>query len=262
MEKYIEHYDRTWVTIMTYQNRYPLQEYAKSVLTTWKMSYEQVRAIKPEAAMLLDQWAFVHRGEIWCKLIKRHGDESEHGEDPEYEAAPINELSFQDSLSVLAQYSLVNNTEETSIFFIHAVVHEWSLYNINDDRARERLCVRAIRMVARSTPEADDQNDMEAPRRLLPHARMAATRHLKMEELISLAPELHQVAYFIEHWESLLEVESLYERALKGKEEGWGPKHTSALDTMNNLATLYHDQGNLKETEEMYLRALKMYEEA
>jgi hypothetical protein len=33
------------------------------------MSYEQVRAVKPESAMLLDQWAFLHPGEISYRLV-------------------------------------------------------------------------------------------------------------------------------------------------------------------------------------------------
>jgi len=71
-------------------------------------------------------------------------------------------LSFQDSVGVLAQYSLVNNTEGISNFFIHAVVHEWSLYNIVDDETKEQLCERAICIVAESIPPTKDAGDMQA----------------------------------------------------------------------------------------------------
>ena len=47
VEEYTAYYDETWDKLMAYQNLYPLQEYAeRSVLTTWKMSYEHVRAFK------------------------------------------------------------------------------------------------------------------------------------------------------------------------------------------------------------------------
>ena len=39
-------------------------------------------------------------------------------------------------------------------------------------------------------------------------------------------------------------------------------KHTSTLDTVNNLGILYWKQGRMKEAEEMYVRALRGYEEA
>jgi tetratricopeptide (TPR) repeat protein len=249
---------------MTYQDRYPPQEYAeRSVLSTWKMSYEHVRAVKPKAARLLDQWAFFHPGDMSYELI---GDYTQTFEDSkgarECELIATNKLSFQDSVGVLAQYSLVNKTEGMSSFSIHAVVHEWSLYNIVDDGAREQLCVRAIRMVAKSIPSLRDSGDLQAARKLLPHARMAARRHVQMREVADLQLELHQVAYFMSDWESSQEVVSLYLRALRGKEEAWGAKHTSTLDTVNNLAGLYYNQGKMKEAEEMYLRALKGFKEA
>jgi Tfp pilus assembly protein PilF len=58
------------------------------------------------------------------------------------------------------------------------------------------------------------------------------------------------------------EAEEMFVRALKGYEEAWGPKHTSTLDTVNNLGLLYKNQGKMKEAEEMYVRALKGKEEA
>lgn len=178
VEKYITHYDKTWDELMTYQDRYPLQEYAeRSVLTTWKMSYEQVRVVKPEAARLLDQWAFFHPGDISYELVENY-TRSFEGIDEAcgYKSLAIDELSFQDSVGVLAQYSLANDTESKSNFSIHAVVHEWSLYNIVGVQARERLCVRAIRIVAASIPTIKDAGDMQAARKMLPHARMAARR--------------------------------------------------------------------------------------
>jgi tetratricopeptide (TPR) repeat protein len=264
VEKYITHYDKTWDKLMSYQDRYPLQEYAeRSVLTTWKMSYEQVCAVKPEAATLLDQWAFLHPGDISYELVEkytRYFDSSD--EAGGYDFLAIDELSFQDAVGVLAQYSLVDKTEETSSFSIHAVVHDWCLYNIVDDQARERLAVQAIRIVAESIPPSNDIDDLQVALKLLPHARMAATRYNKMREVTSLKLELHQVASFMQDWESSQEVEGLYTRALKGYEEAWGPEHVETLDTVNNLGILYKDQGKLKEAEEMLLRVLRGFEDA
>ncbi|KAK5149909.1 hypothetical protein LTS14_010514 [Recurvomyces mirabilis] len=58
------------------------------------------------------------------------------------------------------------------------------------------------------------------------------------------------------------EAEEMYLRALQGFEEAQGPKHTSTLDTVNNLGILYCKQGKMREAEEMYLRALQGKEEA
>ncbi|KAK8054772.1 nephrocystin-3 [Apiospora phragmitis] len=58
------------------------------------------------------------------------------------------------------------------------------------------------------------------------------------------------------------EAETMYQRALQGKEKAWGPDHTSTLSTVNNLAILYKAQGRMDEAETMYQRALQGYEKA
>ncbi|KAK3934113.1 Tetratricopeptide repeat-domain-containing protein [Diplogelasinospora grovesii] len=60
----------------------------------------------------------------------------------------------------------------------------------------------------------------------------------------------------------LTEAESMYQRALEGKEKALGRDHTSTLDTVNNLGNLYADQGRLTEAESMYQRALSGFQTA
>jgi hypothetical protein len=118
VEKYITHYDKTWDRLMTYQDRNLLKEYAeRSILTTWRMSYERVYAVKPEATRLLDQWVFLHPGDISFELIQRYTQSIEGSEETlERESIATDELSFEDSVGVLAQYSLINNTVERNSF--------------------------------------------------------------------------------------------------------------------------------------------------
>ena len=60
----------------------------------------------------------------------------------------------------------------------------------------------------------------------------------------------------------MAEAEEMYMRALRGKEKAWGLEHTSTLNTVNNLGSLYSVQGKIAEAEEMYVRALHGYEKA
>ncbi|CAF9905420.1 MAG: hypothetical protein ALECFALPRED_000606 [Alectoria fallacina] len=55
----------------------------------------------------------------------------------------------------------------------------------------------------------------------------------------------------------MVEVEKMYQRALKEKKKVWGPEHTFTLRIVNNLDLLYVDQGKMAEIEKMYQRALK-----
>lgn len=79
-----------------------------------------------------------------------------------------------------------------------------------------------------------------------------------------LQHQLYTIAYSMQDWKSSQEVEGLYVRALQGREEAWGPKHTPTFSTVNNLGNLYADQGRRKEAEAeaVYLRALQGHEKA
>jgi hypothetical protein len=59
-----------------------------------------------------------------------------------------------------------------------------------------------------------------------------------------------------------VEAEETLLRAVQGNENAWGLEPTSTLDTVNNLGTLYADQGKMVEAEEILLRALRGYEKA
>ena len=54
----------------------------------------------------------------------------------------------------------------------------------------------------------------------------------------------------------------MYLRALTGFEKGWGPDHTSTIDTVYNLGILYSNQGRMADAEAMYRRVLAGKEKA
>ena len=261
--QYVSFYDKTWAAVIKKQDRYPLQEYAeRSILTTWRMSYDMVESVEPQAARLLDQWAFLHSGDIWYELAMfcPHAPDQDSAPRDTFFTA-TDELSFLDALSVLSQYSLVIANEGVG-FSIHPVVHSWCLYNIVTLRQREQLCSKALSMVTEMVPLSEGTEDLSIARRLVPHARTSATRYLSITEDESITYELHTIADFVSDWERSNVVENLYLRALKGKEKAWGADHTSTLDTVNNLGNLYKNLGRTGQAEEMYLRALKGKEKA
>ncbi|KAK4895985.1 hypothetical protein LTR49_028208, partial [Elasticomyces elasticus] len=221
VDEYLECYASTWETLMKNQNSFPLHEYGdRGVLTTWRMSYEQVCAVKPEAARLLDQWAFLHPGDIWYDIAEACCTASAQASIPydDTSTAP-DKLSFWDSLHILAQYSLISATGSSNSFAIHPVVHDWSLHNIIDQAMKEQLSAIAIRAVAKCIPQSGSANEHLTARRLLPHSRMAGGRYMAETQGEHLTHELYFLAYFMQDWESSQVVEGLYLQALRGYEE-------------------------------------------
>ncbi|KAK3623867.1 hypothetical protein LTR22_024200 [Elasticomyces elasticus] len=82
-----------------------------------------------------------------------------------------------------------------------------------------------------------------------------STRHSK-------AAYLHWIGGLFFDQNKIQEAEELYSRALRAKEEAWGPKDTSTISIVNNLAILYEEQGKTQAAEEMYLRAIRGHERA
>ncbi|KAF2798616.1 hypothetical protein K505DRAFT_200095, partial [Melanomma pulvis-pyrius CBS 109.77] len=55
---------------------------------------------------------------------------------------------------------------------------------------------------------------------------------------------------------------NMYQRALEEKEKALGWDHTSTLDIVNNLGSLYAPQGKLDDAAKTYQQALQGYEKA
>jgi tetratricopeptide (TPR) repeat protein len=68
---------------------------------------------------------------------------------------------------------------------------------------------------------------------------------------------IHGLGMLYKDQGKLGEAETMYQRALQGKEKALGAEHTSTLSTLNNLGLLYADQRKLGEAEKMYQRALQ-----
>ena len=89
VQKYIYHFGRTWSDLMQKQDQFSLQEYGeRSMLTTWKLSYDQVLRQSETAAWLLRLWAFFYHDDLWYGLLAKSGiapnaEEFEEFEHPE-----------------------------------------------------------------------------------------------------------------------------------------------------------------------------------
>lgn len=255
IEEYLSSYDRLWTALMDTQNLFPLQDYAeRSVLTTWKISYRQVRMAKPEAADLLDMWAFMSPRDIW---YERAASKSE--------PAAINtpeRLAFRHSVSLLSGYSLVVPDEDGQGFSIHPVVHKWCMHNITQLERRQQLSTEALRFVVAQIPQSVGSEYSRISRRLLPHARASTAQHLGMMSYQDHSKELRSIADFMQNWELSREVERLYLRAIDDKRNACGPEDISTLGIVQSLAKLYWRKQDFRKAEELLLEVLRLRESA
>ncbi|KAH0329153.1 hypothetical protein KCU71_g792, partial [Aureobasidium melanogenum] len=259
--QYLEYYNSTWKDLMELQDEYPLQEYAqRSVLTTWKISYEQVKNQGEEAGNLLQLWSFLYAGDLWYELVACTKEFDTETVVPDWlEVLTQNKLAFDRALALLIKYSLVEGKTETASYAMHSVLHTWCRYLGEIETKKEAFRKLAVNIVGHMVPSESMQEYWVLQRRLLPHGQ-AILKAIKSETItetnVNEICAYEKLAGMFADQDQHVGADKLYKRALAGKEKALGPEHTSTLDTVHNLGLLYVDQGRLAEAEEMYERAL------
>ena len=242
--------------MMTYENR--------TLYSTWQVSYEQIRQRNKVSAKLLRLWAYFDNQDLWYELLHHLRDE-----DHEWmRELTKDNLTFEDCMRVLCNHGLAEANAgsgyevESKGYGVHACVHAWirAVLNADQDHSLGRM---ALVCVASHVPDRHKPQWSLIQRRLLAHARRCIEG---ISEEMCNSPDLLWVPWTFGNLYydqgRIEEAEEMYMRALRGYEEAWGAKHTSTLDTVNNLGALYQSQGRMKEAEEMYMRALRGKEEA
>jgi tetratricopeptide (TPR) repeat protein len=265
--QYLKYYDSMWKDLMEQQHEYPLQEYAqRSVLTTWKISYEQVKRQSEEASNLLQLWSFLYAGDLWYELvtcIKRPGAQSIV---PNWLGALAqNRLKFDRALAFLVKYSLVEGKTETASYAMHSVLHSWCRYLGRSESERDSFRELAIEIMGWMVPSKSMEEYWILQRRLLPHGQ-AILSGMKLKTKagmnVNVTWAYGRLAGMFADQDRYVESEEIYERALAEYEEAHGPDHMSTLSIANDLGRVYRDQDRLAEAEAMYRRALAGTEKA
>ncbi|KAG9747968.1 purine and uridine phosphorylase, partial [Aureobasidium melanogenum] len=265
--QYLEYYDSMWKDLMEQQDEYPLQEYAqRSVLTTWKISYEQVKRQSDEASNLLQLWSFLYAGDLWYELIACTRELGAEIVVPDWlTVLAQNRLRFDRALALLIKYSLVEGKTETASYAMHSVLHSWCRYLGESEAERDSFHKLAVVVVGKTVPSRSMKEYWVLKRRLLPHGQaiLAGVKSdAKAETDLDVIWTYQKLARMLRAQDRYTGAEEMYERALAGYEKALGSEHTSTLDTVNNLGNLYADQARLKDAEGMYERALAGSEKA
>ena len=266
---YMKLYDEAWGKLMEAQHRYashgPLDH---SVMTTWTLLFRRLEEKNGNAAKLLLLWGFLDNRDIWYELFTPVLDCKITSELPSWYTSCVNDyFNFTECTQLLTLYSFIDTNIGLSSFSVHPVLHQWC-YQASEDEMAEMAWLAFV-LVASSAPENTIANYTLVQRRLLPHCdrlfslvRVTTAKAPFHVEKLSLHDACHIIGILYMHQGKFTKAEDMYVRALAGYEKALGPKHTSTLNTVNNLGRLYRDQGKLREAEDMLMRALTGFEKA
>ena len=260
LEDYLRLYRTSWSKLQCTSPE--LLSYDRTLYTTWDLSFKHIQSQNKSAGKLLRLWAYFDNQDVWFQLLAAGSEGS-----PEWFATIVNdELSFTEAIRLLCDHALIEPLEVSGGYSMHTCVHAWAVHVLNAEReiSMARL---ALICVGSAVPAENVPEYWAKERRLLPHvSKCFESIHdaidLESQDDRNTLGAVHNLGKLYHDQGKMVEAETMYRRALKGKEKAWGPEHTSTLNTVNNLGLLYHNQGKMVEAEAMYQQALKGYEKA
>ncbi|KAI9861251.1 MAG: hypothetical protein M1813_005424 [Trichoglossum hirsutum] len=246
-----------------------------NVFTTWELSFQQIGKNEDERTMIghfLTLSAFFDATNIGEELFRSHL--ASNGKPPRWMEHFISgglwdQYKYQDIIVELLSLSLLQSVDIESTesrFSLHPLVTDW-LKLRTDQKGRQKYAAEAT-MILTGYIDARDRAALPLQIKLdiLSHIDVCVQNYreylweLDESDIVSLRGSASTFAIFYQIHDRYQEAEAMYERALAGYEKALGPEHTSTLSAVNNLGSLYWDQGRLAEAEAMYERALTGYE--
>ncbi|OJJ82646.1 uncharacterized protein ASPGLDRAFT_67545 [Aspergillus glaucus CBS 516.65] len=271
ISEYLQYYTESWDELQS-QSR-PGRHYPQgNILQTWTISFNEMKKRNPNAAELLLLLSYFDNRSIWYGLVRCCCNSCSSDALAWFQKTVSNELAFKSTLRPLIKFSLVEPERQEGSYTIHPVVQNWCLHV-----ARER---------------GDEEKFPKALQRLLPHADHIVCGDWSSNNNTAVFGTLNNIGLLYSKQHKLKKAKELFCQALPGAKEILGPDHMvtlttisnigdemchqvlavkkkllrpndpSTLGTANQIATLYSDQGKLKEAEEMYCQILSIAEKA
>lgn len=229
---------------------------SSAVITTWQLSFEQIRVTRPEAADLLSLMTMFDRQGIPEHIL--------------YEGR--SKLQFTEAVGPLLRFSLIraqarehsdtrlqpNTRVQEQLFEMHSLVQlatrEWMRLHGQVDVWQSA----ALRIMAAAFPSGQHET-WAACRTLLPHSTKLLGYSTEMDGKAKLdrATIAMNTAWYLIEVGQYAEAEQHGRSAVAAREEGLGREHPDTLTSVSNLGTVLERQGKYNEAEAMHQQALE-----
>ncbi len=232
-------------------------KYTKTVATTWRINFNEIKKKFTASADLLSFCAFVSPDDIPFELFIEGREEMGPNISKALANIENDPLALSDLLEPLTRFSLISKDMNSKTCSIHRLVQEVLKNSLNKDEQRQ-WAKRAVNTVNEAFPYIEFENWNQCDR-LLSHAQVAYTLidewTIESDEAGRL---LNQTAFYLKQRARYEEAKPLYQRALIIDEKALGPDHPDVAIVRNNLAELYRAQGRYEEAEPLYLRVMEI----
>jgi tetratricopeptide (TPR) repeat protein len=220
---------------------------SSAVITTWQLSFEQIRKTRPDAADLLSLMTMFDRQGIPEHIL--------------YDGR--SRLQFAEAVGPLLRFSLVRAQEQSEVrldeqlFEMHSLVQlatrEWVKLHGQVGAWQNA----ALRIMAAAFPSGQPET-WAACQTLLPHSiKVLGYSTENVDARLDGATTATNTAWYLMLMGQYAEAERIGRRAVAAREEALGREHPETLTSIGQLGSVLLSQGKHKEAEAMHRRALQ-----
>ena len=206
----------------------------ESVITTWKISFESIKAESPRAANLLSVMSFFDRQSIPDSLLIMDDEEP---------------MDFEESVEILNSFSLIARNERNDSSDMHRLVQVATrAWLLEDEGSAESTAAEALDLLSTRFPNGWYEN-WNTCSMLLPHAdavlgsfreRTDAHAASKAKLLLNTSSYLRRQGRFASAESRSAESKAIFERL-------HGLEHADTLAAIADYAMIIHKRGHFEE---------------
>jgi tetratricopeptide (TPR) repeat protein len=238
-----------------------VSDHPDSVGITWALSFANIEKKNPAAADLLRFCAFLHSDEIPEEVFSESALEL----GPVLGPAGSDVFALNGAIAEILKYSLLRRDSNSRTLEIHRLVQTvLKQKQAMSETSRRIWAERAVRALNRAFPDVEFSN-WAVCERLLPQVHTCAEL---IDQWTFEFPEagrlLNQAGFYLYERGRYTDAKPLLllEKALAIREKALGSEHEDVADSLNNLAGLFHGQGQYEKAEPLYQHALSIREKA
>lgn len=211
-----------------------------SIIRTWQVAFDHIRAHNPRAAELLSLMAVLDRQGIPKALLWE--DDTE-------------QIQIIPALGTLQDFSLISSDEEGEVFEVHRLVHLSTLKWLDIQNEKLKWQEQALRNLSANFP----RKPFLKPRicaLYLPHVMTIIDSLILGPDHVKQLGLLSYTASYLRSQGQYGEAEQIVRRALEAYEKIHGNEHSDTLRSMSMLGEILNDLGKYNDAEEVHRKAV------
>ena len=257
--------DRDAVRLLNYEAGllYRDWEAKNSILLTWQISFDHIQDTRPSAAGLLSLMSFFDRQGIPESILRRQRSQETNTEmiedsSSEEEGDSVADLSFEDDVVTLSDYSLISVGEQMKTFTMHRLVQLTVRVWLRTYGQLEQWKGIFINNLYCEFPTGNYENWGKC-RSLFPHVKSAVSQRPESQtSLQQWATLLYKGAWYARESGNISESREMASRSRKQRLKLYGAEDERTLDSAAMLAVAYQLEGRWEEAEQLEVQVMEI----